>query len=241
MVERNIKLRYRRSILGYMWTLLIPLSTAAIYYFLFKVILQVKIPDFALFVTIGILLWTYFSGTLLEGMDSLVTNINIMLQVNIPLNVFPLTTALSNLITLALALPVIFGAAYFSDVGLGWSAIVFFYYLFLLFIQTYCLAYILSIAVIYIRDLRQALGILLQLWMYGTPILYQMNFIPEQYIWILFVNPVGKIFTGIHNCLLRGLWPTPAELAIPLAWTFLIFIATFIVHLKASKLAIERI
>lgn len=241
MVSRTVKLRYRRSALGYLWTLLVPLSTAAVYYFLFKIIFKVQIPDFAAFVTTGILIWSFFSGTLVEGMGSVLSHFRLLLQVNVPLNVFPLTTALSSLVTLIFALPVIIGICLFTGIQLGWSALMLIPYLILLFIQAYSFGYILSIAVIYIRDLKQAMGIVMQVWMYGTPILYQMNLIPEKHIWILFVNPVGKIFTGIHNALLRAQWPTMAEFGVPIIWTASIFLITLFLHTKVSKLAIERI
>ena len=212
MVSRTLKLRYRRSALGYLWTLLVPLSTAAMYYFLFKIIFKIQDPDFAAYVTTGILIWTYFQGTLIEGMDSLLGNLPLLLQVNIPLNIFPLTTAIANFFTLILSVPVILLVAYATGIELKPSSILVLYYLGLLGIQAYCLSYILSITVIYIRDLKQVMALVLQMLMYATPILYQMNQIPEKYVWILFVNPVGKIFTGVHNCLLRGLWPTWVEI-----------------------------
>ena len=241
MVGRTLKLRYRRSVLGYFWTLLVPLTNAAIYYFLFNVIFKVQIPDFAAFVVTGILVWSFFSGTLGEAMESILGNFSLLLQVNVPMNVFPLTTALSSLTTLMFALPVIFGVCLVTGVNLSWSAFMLLPYLAMLFVQAYCIGYMLSIAVIYVRDLKQAMGLVMQVWMYGTPILYQSNLIPEKYLWVLFANPVGKIFTGIHNSLLRGAWPTAAEMAVPLAWTSLIFVVTLFLHTKVSKQAIERI
>lgn len=241
MVTRNLKLRYRRSVLGYLWTLLIPLSTAAIYFFLFKVVFKVQIPEFAAFVVTGILVWTFFSGTLVEGMDSLMANVGLLLQVNVPLNVFPITTAITNLMTLSFSLPVIVATCLINGVALQWTALMFFFYVALLFLQAYCLSYLLSISVIYLRDLRQAIGLVMQVWIYATPILYQTSMLPESYHWILYINPVGKIFTGIHNSVLRGLWPTPAEVLTPVLWTLVILLATCLLHAKASKQALERI
>ena len=241
MVSRSLKLRYRRSFLGYLWTILIPLMTAAIYYFLFVIVLKVPTPDFLAFVVTSIMIWTFFSGTLSEGMDSLMGNLSLLLQVNIPLNIFPLVTAVTNIVTLAFSVPVIALICYITGVKVGWPAVALIYYFPLLFVQAYCMSYMLSIFVIYLRDLRQAMGFVLQLWMYGTPILYQINQLPARYEWILYVNPIGKIFAGIHNSLLRHLWPTSAELAVPLLWTLIILAFTLFLHKRVSKKAIERI
>lgn len=241
MVSRTLKLRYRRSTLGFLWTLLVPLSTASIYYFLFKVIFKVSVPDFAAYVTTGVLIWSFFAGTLSEAMGSIISNFSLLLQVKVPLNVFPITTALSSLTTLILALPVIFGVCLVSGVNLGWPALMLFPYLAMLFLKAYCLGYMLSIAIIYVRDLKQAMGPVMQIWMYATPILYQANRIPEKHKWLLFVNPVGKTFAGIHNSLLRAKWPTFAEFAVPLLWTMLFFGLALFLHTKVSRRAIERI
>lgn len=241
MVTRTLKLRYRRSFLGFLWTLLVPLSTAGIYYFLFKVIFRVEVEDFAAFITVGILVWTFYSGTISESMESLLGNLSLLLQVNVPLNVFPLTTAISSLITLFFALPVIFGVCLISGISIGWSSIMILPYIALLFIQAYCFGYVLSVAVIYLRDLKQAVGLFMQLWMYGTPILYKIDLVPKNYTWVLYANPIGKIFPGIHNALLRNLWPTSAEILVPVAWTIGILLGTLFIHTKVSRLAIERI
>ncbi len=240
-MNRNLKLRFRRSFLGYLWTLLVPLSTAAIYYFLFKVIFRVHLPDFAAFITTGILVWTFYSGTIKEGMGSVISGFSILLQVNVPLNIFPLTTALTNLLTFIFSTPVIAAICIVSGITLKLSAIMLFPYIFLLLIQSYCISYILSVAVIYVRDLQQVLGPVLQIWMYGTPILYQMNQIPERHKWLLFANPIGKIFSGIHNSVLRHSWPTMVEIVAPVAWTVVIVLISFYFHTKISKVAVERI
>lgn len=241
MVGRNLKLRYRRSALGYLWTLLVPLSTAFIYYVLFTIIFKIPTPNFAAYVTTSILVWSFFSSTLNEGMGSLLGNLPLLLQVNVPLNVFPITTAVSSLTTLVLALPVIFGVCIADGIQIGWSAIMLFPYLALLFIQAYCFGYMLSVAVVYVRDLKQAMGPFMQIWMYGTPILYQIDRIPERYSWVLYSNPVGKIFAGIHNSVLRANWPTYAEMGAPILWTVVIFTAAVVLHTKVSKKAVERI
>ena len=241
MVARTLKLRYRRSLLGYLWTLLIPLATATIYYFLFKVVMKAAVPDFAAFVCSGIMIWTFFSGTLTEGMESLLGNISLLLQVNVPLNLFPMTTAISNLTTLLFSLPVIVLICLVTGVHISWPALAVFFYIALLFVQAYCFSYFLSIAVIYLRDLRQAMGLFMQIWMYGTPVLYQANALSAKYTWMLYANPVGKLFAGVHNALLRGLWPTFAELMTPVLWTAFIFVITFILHSRVSKKALERI
>src|SRR6202035_5870261 len=109
LVGRNLKVKYRRSVLGVLWTLLSPLATVMIFYFVFKVILKVQIPHYMAFLVSGVLPWSFFSQTINEGMDSIVGNAGIAAKVPVPIQIFPLVGAITNFITLFLALPVILG------------------------------------------------------------------------------------------------------------------------------------
>src|SRR3954453_19323172 len=71
MVSRNLKIKYRRSVLGVFWTLLSPIAMTVVYYFVFKVILQVRMPHYLVFILSGVLPWTFFSQSLSEGMESI--------------------------------------------------------------------------------------------------------------------------------------------------------------------------
>jgi ABC-type polysaccharide/polyol phosphate export permease len=118
LVSRNLKIKYRRSILGIFWTLLSPVAMGFVYYFVFKVILKVQIPHYLAFILSGVLPWSFFAQTVLEGMESIVSNWSIVTKVPIPIQVFSYVNAVTNLTTLFLALPVFIGAAYFTDVPL---------------------------------------------------------------------------------------------------------------------------
>src|SRR3954471_24738544 len=74
LVSRNLKIKYRRSVLGVFWTLLSPLAMAVIYYFVFRVVLNVRIDHYAVFILSGVLPWSFFGVTTLEGLDSILGN-----------------------------------------------------------------------------------------------------------------------------------------------------------------------
>lgn len=241
LVSRNLKIKYRRSLLGLLWTLAHPLAMTAIYYFVFKVILQVKMAHYLVFMLSGVLTWSFFSATLSEGLESLVGNFGLLTKVPIPIQVFSYVGTITNVVTWILSLPVLLSAAWISGTGMGWSLFVLPYFVVLLFLVSYGVSLILSMAFVFFRDLRHILGLGLQLWFYATPVIYDESMIPEKYKWLLNLNPVAKIFTGIHGIFVEGRWPSQSELGVPFLWTLAIVLLALFLRRRWSDQLVENL
>lgn len=241
LVDRNLKVKYRRSSVGILWTLLSPMAVASIYYFVFKVILNVQTPHYLAFILSGIMAWTFFAQTVMEGMESIVANWNLASKVPIPLQVFPYVGTVTNLVTLIIATPVIFGACLVAGVSLGTSVILVPFYFVLLFLMTYSLSLVLAIVMVYFRDLKHAGNLLMQIWFYGTPVVYDEKLIPPAYHWILWVNPLGQLFTGLHAVLVRGEWPATESIAASTAWTVVFVLGALGVYKKLGRELVEKL
>lgn len=203
LVLRNIKLRYRKSFFGVFWTVLIPASNALVYYFVFQFVMRVQIDNYLMFVLAGLIPWTFFSQTVFTGMESLVSNHSILNKVPVPPYAFPMAEALTATLNLLAAIPVLLVVGFLTGVAWqwGWSLLLLPLLIFLLGSIAYGLGLILSYAYVYLRDLRHLLTILLQIWFYLTPILYQPSMIPEKFRFVLYLNPVALIFEGFHAIL----------------------------------------
>lgn len=223
LVLRNIKTKYRRSFLGLFWTLLGPTAMAITYYFVFKVIIKVQIPHYLVFIITGTLPWAYIAQTLNEGMESIVGNWGLLSKIPIPSHVFPMVGALTNLITLLLALPIMIGTAVLTGVHLGPSLFLIPGLYLGLFLITYSFAFILASTFVYFRDLRHIIAIILQLWFYMTPVIYDEAMIPEKYKAVLYLNPYGAFFTTFHKIFIYGSWPTQIEVGCITFWLFFSF------------------
>jgi lipopolysaccharide transport system permease protein len=220
LVDRNVKVKYRRSFLGAFWTLLAPLSMAMVYYVVFKKVLNVQIPNYLPFVLSGVIPWAFFSQTVAEGMETLANSQAVITKIPIPLQVLPFVGALTNLVTLTLALPVLLGASYFGGAQLGSSLILMPFYFLSLFLSAYALGLVMAISFVYFRDLRHVLNIVLQLWFYSTPVLYPASMIPSGFSWVVDLNPVGNFFVGIRAILVSGEWPALHTSLVLFAWSF---------------------
>lgn len=241
LISRNLKIKYRRSVVGIFWTLLAPIAVTAIYYFVFKVIMKVSIPHHLVFILSGVLFWNFFAQSLLEGMESIVGNWGLISKVPIPLQIFPYVGTLTNLVTLTLAIPVLLGAALVSGLSIGFSVIVLPFYLVTLFLLAYGFAFILAVGFVYFRDLRHLMGILMQIWFYATPVVYNEEMIPEKYGWVLIVNPLGQAFSGLHHLILEGTLAPPTHFVILVSWTLGVMLVAAGLHRWLGKEMVEHI
>ena len=241
LVDRNLKVKYRRSAAGILWTLLSPMAVASIYFFVFKIILNVKVPHYLAFILSGILAWTFFAQTVLEGMESITSNWGLASKVPVPLQIFPYVGTVTNLVNFLFAVPVIFGACLVSGVPLGFSVLLLPLYIALLFLITYSFSLILAVFMVYFRDLKHAGGLIMQVWFYATPVVYDESLIPEGYRWILWANPLGQIFSGFHKMLVHGAWPAPAALGASVAWAAAFMLAALLVQRAMGRELVEKL
>jgi len=231
MVSRNLKSKYHRSVLGVFWTLVNPLAMALVYYFVFKGILRVKQDHYLVFILCGQFPWNFFVQSLMEGLESLVGNLGLISKVPVPIQIFPFVGAVTNLVTLFLSLPILLGVALISHLSIGIALVCLPYYLVLLFLMCYSISLVLSIAFVFFRDLRHLMSIVMQVWFFATPVIYADTMIPERYHWIIYANPVGTIFVGLHRAFVDQAWPSQAMTLVPLAWVA-VFVSISIVAYK---------
>lgn len=241
LVERDLKIRYRRSVIGIFWTLLVPLANATVYFFVFRIVLKAPIPNYLIFILSGMLPWGFLSQSVIAGMESIVGNYGLLTKVPIPIQIFPFTITLSNLINLVLAFPILIGACLLSGVPLTFNFLFFFYYATLLFFIAYSLAMILAIAYVYLRDLRHLVNIGIQFLFYLSPVLYGTNMIPEKHRWVLYANPLALLFSGLHVALAEGNCPNLLEIVLPFIWTIVFLMISLALQKSFSRKLVENL
>lgn len=241
LVSRNLKIKYRYSIFGFLWTLIVPLSQALVFYTVFNLILKVQVPNYLVLILSGILPWAFFSQTIFEGMDSIVANSSIITKVPVPLQVFPYTGALTNLTTLVLSTPVVLGTMIWSEMPIKLSLLWLPFFWGNLFIIAFGFSVTLGLLFIYFRDIKHILGILIQLWFYGTPVLYNEAMIPPELRWLLALNPVGELFVGIHQVCYQGQSPSSEQILFPLVWSMGAFVAAIFSLKFLTRRAVESL
>jgi ABC-type polysaccharide/polyol phosphate export permease len=206
LVVRDLKARYRGSVLGFFWSFVNPLLLLLIYNFVFtKVLVGVHSKDmepYALFMFCGILPWTWFSSSLLESSNTLIAGGNLIKKVLFPAEVLPIVTVLANMVHFFLGLPIL-GAflIYYQrpvdPVELLWFPVIVLVQL----VLSTGLALWLSAMTVHFRDLKDLLGNVLTLWFFATPIIYPMLEAPENMRWWLNLNPITHLMISYQEVL----------------------------------------
>ena len=241
MVSRNLKVKYRRSALGFLWTLAMPLSQALVYYFVFKYIFKSRTDYYVAYVLMGILPWGFVAQTLTEASESLIFNSGILTKIPTPIQIFPLVTNVTNMVTLLLGLPVVILFAGITGAPMGLSLVLIPLLLFFLFVISYSLTLFLSVQSVYYRDLKPALAMIVQLLFYATPVIYDLSMLPESFHWILWVNPFGSAFICLHQILPGGQWPDLTMLLVTLVWTLGSMLFSIFTMKHHSRFIVERL
>jgi ABC-type polysaccharide/polyol phosphate export permease len=246
LVARELKARYRGSLLGVFWSFLNPLLLLSIYTFVFTIVLPgvhpPELEPFALFMFCGILPWTWFSASLLESSNVLIAGGNLIKKVLFPAEVLPIVTVLANLAHFCLGLVILaaFFVYYRVPVTLGdlwWFPIVVFVQLML----TLGLALLVSALTVHFRDLRDLLANLLTVWFFATPIIYPLSQAPSNVRRFLNLNPFTHLAVAYQEVLFKpgpfSDWPR--LLAVGLASALVFVLGYFVFDCLRDTLAEE--
>ena len=206
LVARELKARYRGSVLGFFWSFVNPLLLLSIYSFVFAVVLpglhSKEMEPYALFMFCGILPWTWFSASLNESSNALIAGGNLIKKVLFPAEILPLVSVLANMIHFFLGLPII--AVFLiwyqrapDPMDLVWLPVAILVQL----ILTAGLALLLSSLTVHFRDLRDILSNILTLWFFATPIIYSIKDAPGLGKQVLNWNPMTHLMVSYQEIL----------------------------------------
>ena len=216
LVWRDIKTRYAQSILGVGWAIIQPVFSMIVFTIVFGNLAQVSsdgVP-YAIFSYTALVPWTYFSSSLTDASGSLVNAANMITKVYFPRLVIPLALVLGKLVDFAIALLILFGLmAYFGFVPTGWA----------LFLPVLVLLMMLTAAgmgmwftalAVQFRDVKYAMGFVVQLLMYAAPVVYPASSVPQQFRLLYGLFPMAGVIEGFRSALL-GTNAMPWDLIVP--------------------------
>lgn len=206
LTRKEIKVRYKNSFLGYLWSLANPLCFAMIYYIAFKVFMRVNIENYTLFLICGLFSWQWMANSITHNLFSYVNNAQIIKKINFPRSVLPLSSILMEGFNFIISIPVILSFLYFYNIEFhSFSYIVWIPILSLIQIFiTYGLSLALATLNLFFRDVERFVQLGLMMLFYATPILYNEAMIPVKYQWIIDINPLAKIAVSWRNLFLHG-------------------------------------
>src|SRR5262245_9573393 len=189
LIARDIKLRYRGSLLGIAWTLLNPLAELLVLLFVFGSVFRVNIPNFGAYLFTGLLVYGWFQNSLNLATNALVGNRELVRRPGVPSVILPIITVASNFVHFILSLPVLFGLLILSGVHISRAVFALPVLITIEFVFIVGLAYPVATIHVWFRDTQHVLRVALQLLFYLTPIFYEASSVPKPLQPIYGLNP----------------------------------------------------
>lgn len=195
LTKKELKVKYRGSVLGFFWSFLNPILIMLVYSFVFSMVLRQGIKEFAIFLLCALLPFNFFSNSVNYGANSIISNANLVKKIYFPKEIIPLSIVLSNLINFLLELVILFIVLaifkYQFYMYLYWLPLVIFVQIFLVSGFTLLVS---SLNVLF-RDLQHLVSILMMVWFFGTPIIYPLSMVPERFQYWMQINPMAVFST----------------------------------------------
>ena len=234
LTQKEIKVRYKSSFLGYIWSIAHPLALAFVFFIAFKVVMRFPMENYTVFLISGLFPWQWFANSISCSTTAFISNSSIIKKVSFPKNTLTAAIVLQDSIHFILSIPVIifFMFIYDKTPFLSWL-----YGIPILFSIQFLLSYGISLMVssvnLFFRDLERLIALFLTLLFYCTPVLYPETMIPEKYRYLINVNPLAPLMISWRNLFLEGTLDI-TSLIISLAYSVIVFIIGFQVYKKLS-------
>lgn len=214
LVARDFKTKYKRSMLGVLWSFLNPLLTMMVQYIVFSTLFKSDIPNFPLYLLSGIVCFNFFSEATTMGLQSIVGNAALITKVYVPKYIYPVSRVLSSTINLLLSLIPLLAVMLLTGTPVRLAILLLPFGL--LCVVAFCIgtAFILSTLMVFFRDTQFLWGVLSMLWMYMTPIFYPESIIPDRYMMLYKCNPLYHIIRFVRIVLIDGISPEPKAYAL---------------------------
>lgn len=199
---RDIKVRYKQTLLGAIWVIFQPLLTMLVFTFFFgKLVGAPEGMPYPLFAYTGLLPWTFFANAVSNSSNSLVNNYNLITKVYFPRTVLPLAAVAAGLLDLAITSLILMGMTFYYGIKPTWSMLLVPVFIMLTLLLALGLGLCVSALGAKYRDVRHALPFLLYLWMFSSPIIYPSS-VAGKWRWALEFNPMTGIINGFRSALI---------------------------------------
>ena len=211
LITRDLKVKYRRSFLGYIWSILNPLMLMVVLTIVFSSMFRFDIPNYPVYLLAGQLIFSFYSEATNMAMGSILGNASLIKKIYLPKYIFPVSRVLSSFTTMTFSLVALFIVMIAPKASLHITIVLLPVVLLYVLIFTLGISMVLSVLVVYFRDIRYLYGVFLTALMYLTPIFYPVSILPQWLKDILFLNPLYDFVDMFRKVVLYGEWPLYTE------------------------------
>lgn len=235
LVLRDLKVRYRRSTIGFLWTMLQPLLTMLVMQVAFATVFRFELANYPVYVLAGVLFWNFFTQTITTSMNSLRGNSGLLKKLPLPREVFPLATVLSGVVNLVLALVPLLVILVATGHPLTPSLLFVPVAILIVALFTLGAGLLLSPLAVFFHDTVELVTVVLGLLLYLTPIMYPIAVIPEKMRWIVRYNPLRSILEVFRDPIYLGKIPPLSHLSVAFGLAVFLLVVGAVVFRKSSN------
>lgn len=202
LVHRELRGRYKGSILGFLWTFLNPLLQMFVYTFVFSIIMRSNIEKYYIFLFVALIPWIFFSTSLAGGCGCVLASSDMVKKIYFPREVLPVSFVTTAFINMLYCFVVVFAALFVSGIGVSLKPLLYLPLVLLVeYIFTLGVTLLASALTVYIRDLQHILSIIVMAWQFMTPVMYSAQRVPEQYAKLYNLNPMTPVIEAFRSIL----------------------------------------
>lgn len=235
MVMRDLKIKYRRSFLGYVWSLLNPLLMMTVMTVVFSYMFRFDIPNYPLYLICGQTLWNCFNESTTSAMVSVINNGSLIRKIYIPKYIFPVARVLSSFVTMSFSLVAILIVMLVTGVAFTWKLLLLPIPLIFLLLFSMGVGMAVSAFAVYFRDVLHLYTVVLMAWTYATPIFYPISALPDEVALLLHFNPVYHFVTFFREVVLYGVIPDGTIWMGTIGFGLLSFVVGWLIFRKLQR------
>jgi lipopolysaccharide transport system permease protein len=231
---RDIKVRYKQTLMGVAWVIIQPLLTVLIFTLVFKRFVRLdsgSLP-YPFFALSGLLLWLFFANAVTNSTNSFINNANLITKVYFPRMFIPAAAVAAGLVDLGVAFLLLIALGFYYGIGLTWNILLLPLFVLLIALLALGLGLLSAAVTVKYRDLRHALPFIIQLWLFASPVIYPSSIVPQNWQWLVMINPIAGIIEGFRASITGQ----------PFAWShILVSVAVTLTALVAASYIFRRL
>lgn len=234
-VHKEIRGKYKGSVLGVLWSFLNPLLMVTVYAIVFPYLMRVQTDSYLVFLITGVIPWVFFTTVVTTGCNCVWINGGIIKKVYFPREILPISVVSAGLINFLISCIIILIFVFFG--GIGFSINLIWLPVIALIQSAFSLGilFILSAINVYVRDVEYVVQFIVNLAFYATPIIYNVEMFPQKFRWILYLNPMAHLIDAYRDIFYNKVMPNLTSLGIMAGVSLFILIVGFAIFKKLEK------
>ena len=234
-VKKEIRGRYKNSILGIMWSFLNPLLQLLVYSVIFGALLAGGDKTYPIYICVALIPWTYFTTAITQAAFTVIGNADIIKKVYFPREILPVSVVTSGAVNFIISTIIILAFVIFSGVGLSWYILLYPFILLIQYVLLLGIGFIVSSVTVYFRDLEHIIGVVLMAAFYATPIVYKLEQLPHTLQILVNLNPMTHLINAYRDIFYYHQMPNMEILVTLLGISLALTVVGYFIFKKLQK------